>query len=152
METLSGQRNSKMQTFSFFNKKRPGFWLLGIVFFVVLLLAVSLLGAQHFISSPTVKEKIQQTLSARTGIQIGYEKIGIRYFPFPTLALRQLTFSIPGKLNGKANTLRIAPKITELLTGKLNLGKVVLERPNFNLEWAESQPAGHPKATDLSPN
>jgi len=114
-----------VQTFSIFKKKILGFWLLGIVLLVMLLLAAALV-AEHFLSSSAVKEKIQQALLARTAIQISYEKIGLGYFPSLTLELHQLTFSIPDRLNGKADTLRISPKITELLTGKLDLGKVFI--------------------------
>ena len=140
-----------MQTFSIFKKKILGFWLLGIVLLVMLLLAAALLVAEHFLSSSAIKGKIQQTLLARTAIQIGYEKIGIGYFPSLTLELHQLAFSIPDRLNGKADTLRISPKITELLTGKLDLGKVELDRPDINLELAEPQTAQHPAETDISP-
>jgi len=136
------QPNVPMQTFSRSQRKRLGFWLLGIVLLVVLVLAVSFLLAVHLLSSSKGKEQIQQTLFARTGIEIGYEKIGIGYFPTPTLELYQLTFSLPDKLKGRADTLRITPKIAELLTGKLDLGKVELNRPDITLELAEPQPAG----------
>ena len=147
MQTSPEQGNVKVQTSPLFQKKRLGFWLLGIVLLVVLLLAVSFLLAAHLLFSTSGKEQIQQTLVARTGIEIGYEKIGIGYFPTPTLELHQLTFSLPDKLKGRADTLRIMPKITQLLVGKLDLGKVELDRPDINLELVEPQSAGSP---DLS--
>ncbi len=140
-----------MQKFSLSKKKRLGFWLLGIVMFVVLLLATAFLSAEHFLASSTVKETIQQTLVAHTGIGIRYEQIGIGYFPAPMLELQQLTFSIPDKLKGKAATLRISPKITELLAGKLDLGKIELGQPDIHLELPEPQPAEHPAGTDILP-
>lgn len=136
-----------MQTSPLSQKKRLGFWLLGIVLLVVLVLAVSFLLAAHLLFSSSGKEQIQQIFVARTGIEIGYDKIGIGYFPTPTLELHQLTFSLPDTLKGRADTLRITPKITQLLVGKLDLGKVELDRPDINLELAESPPSG---SQDLS--
>jgi hypothetical protein len=146
-----------MTPHSLSRKSRFRFWLLGLGFFIVLLsvmlLSIVLLTTEHVLSSATVRETVQQMLVARTGIAIGYEKIGIDYFPSPTLALHQLTFSLPDRLQGKADTIRITPNITDLLTGKLNVGMVALERPDISLNLPEPLPFGHPpgsKELDIS--
>ncbi len=140
-----------MQTLSVSKKKRFGFRLLGIAMLVVLLLATAILVAEYFLSSSTLKAKIQQSLVAHTGLEIDYEKIGIRYFPSPTLEFQQLTFSIPDELEGKAGSLRISPKMSALLAGKLDLGQVELDRPDINLKLAEPLPVEHPAGIDNSP-
>lgn len=117
--------------------KKFGFWFLGSVVLVVLVLGVSFLVADRLLSSPKVKETIQQTLVARTGLQIGYERIGIGSFPF-TLEFKQPTFSLPETLHGKADILRLSPALLELLAGKLDLGKIELVRPDITLALSPS--------------
>ncbi|NTU49112.1 MAG: hypothetical protein HGA84_08960, partial [Syntrophobacteraceae bacterium] len=111
-----------MQTLTLSRKKRLGFWLLAIVLCVALLLGALFFVADRFLTSPQAKEYIQQTLVARTGLQIGYEKVGIGYFPFVRLELHQLTFTLPDTLKGKADILRLSPALLDLLAVKLNLG------------------------------
>lgn len=129
--------------------KKFGFWFLGSVVLVVLLLGVSFLVADRLLSSPKVKETIQQELVARTGLQIGYEKIGIGSFPF-TLEFQQPTFSLPETLHGKADLLRLSPALFDLLTGKLDLGKIELVRPDIDLALS-MPPAENREQTDGSP-
>lgn len=136
-----------MQTLTLSRKKRLGFWLLAIVLCVALLLAVSFLAADRFLTSPQAKEFIQQELVARTGLQIGYEKVGIGYFPFVHFELHQLTFTLPDTLKGKADILRLSPALLDLLAGKLNLGKVELVRPDITLTLP--QPAENTSETDV---
>lgn len=107
---------------------------------MLLLFAVAALMAEHFISSPYIREKIRQSVAAGTGIEISYRQIGLDYFPSPVLHLRQLTFTIPGQLQGKADALRISPRIKALLTGESGLGTVELERPEVHLELAALPP------------
>lgn len=138
-----------MQTLTLSRKKRLGFWLLGIVLGGVLLSAVSLFVADRLLTSPRAKAYIQQILVAHTGLQVGYEKVGIGYFPSLHLELHQLTCSIPDILTGKADLLRLSPAILDLLTGKLNLGKVELVRPDITLTLAQS--AENSRETNVPP-
>ncbi len=129
--------------------KKLGFWFLGSVLLVVLVLGVSFLVADRLLSSPKVKETIQQALVARTGLQIGYEKIGIGSFPL-TLEFHRPTFSLPETLHGKADLLRLSPALFDLLTGKLDLGKIELVRPDIDLALS-MPPAENRERTDGSP-
>lgn len=126
-----------MQTTTSSKMKKLGFWLLGSVVIVVLVLGILFLVADRLLSSPKVKETIQQALVARTGLQIGYEKIGIGSFPL-TLEFQQPVFSLPETLQGKADILRLSPALFDLLAGKLELGKVELVRPDITLALSPS--------------
>lgn len=129
-------------------KKRLGCWVLGSMLLAVLVLGISFLVADRVLSSPRVKAAIQQTLAARTGLHIGYEKIGIGSFPF-TLQLQQLTFSLPQQLHGKAELLRLSPALFDLLAGKLNVGTIELVRPDISLALAMPQPTENRGEADV---
>lgn len=138
-----------MQTSTSSRIKKLGFWLLGSVVLVVLVLGVSFLVADRLLSSPKVKETIQQMLVARTGLKIGYEKIGIGSFPF-TLEFKQPTFSLPETLHGKADILRLSPALLELLAGKLDLGKIELVRPDITLTLSPSPTSENQESSSAS--
>lgn len=129
-----------MQNSTSSRRKKLGFRLLGSVLLILLLLTVALLAADRLLSSPQVKEKIHQTLVAHTGLQIGYEKIGIEYFPSFNLELHQLTFATPDTIKGKADILRLTPSFVDLLLGKPGLGKVELVRPDIELAFPQPHP------------
>ena len=149
METLPEQKNVPIPTVPATKSKLLRFWLPGIALLVVLLMAVLLWKAEHVLSSSSIKEKIQQTLFTATGIGIDYEKIGIRYFPAPSLELHQLTFFVPHRVQGKANTLRVSPNIAGLVSGKLGLGKIELDGPDVDLALTGLHRAEYPQETDV---
>lgn len=117
--------------------KQVRFRLSGAVVLLVLLLVTAALLAERFLSAPVIKEKIQQTVAAETGVQLDYRKIELSYFPSPTIELQQLSLAMPDRIQGTVAALRFSPKLLDLLVGKLHLGTVELEGPEMRFQLFE---------------
>ena len=94
----------------------------------------ALLLAAHVVSSPTLRKKIRQTVAERTGAEIDWQAIGLSYFPTPAITLQQVVLAVPDRLQGRVAELRLAPEILPLMTGKLRLARLRLERPEISLD------------------
>jgi AsmA-like C-terminal region/AsmA family len=133
METLPEQKPPEPA------KKPFRFWLLGSVIALLLLLLTAPFLVAHFISSPAVKQKIQQTVSEKTGMEFDWQEIGLSYLPYPAIALQQVTLTVPDRVQGKVAELRISPEILPLLIGNLRLSRLGLVRPEISLDLPESK-------------
>lgn len=115
-------------------------WLVGSIVTLLLLPAVAILIVPRFIDSGSVKGKIQAAVTEQTGGLIDYQGIGFSIFPRPAIELRQASLSIPDLAEGTVATLRIAPKLSPLLSGNLQLARLELESPQINLKLPEKKP------------
>ncbi len=141
METLPEQKPSDPA------KKPFRFWLLGSVIALFLLLLTAPLFVAQFISSPAVKQKIQRTVAEKTGIEFDWQEIGLSYFPYPAIALQQVTLTVPNQGQGAVGVLRISPEILPLLSGDLRLARLGLERPEISLDLSESKTVTPPASS-----
>ena len=113
--------------------RRLRYWLLGggAVFFCLLLTGLLLAG--HYLSSPTVINRIQQAIAEQAGLEMEFQAIELDYFPRPTVVLQQVKITIPDYGQGKVAEISLSPAIMSLLVGDLRLGQLSLERPEFSL-------------------
>ncbi len=151
METLPKQQKSEEQKPIFSRGRRLAFWLLVIGVSIALVLTVALLAAEYVLSTPAIKVKIQQLVTSEVGVKIDYEKIGMNYFPTLTVEVDQLSFS-QDQVQGKADVLRVSPRIAGFLTGKLDLGMVELERPDIDITLAEPESVADPDNDMATPS
>ena len=119
-------------------KRSYRFWLLGSVSVLLLLLLTFFFFAGRIISSPKVKQKIQQTLFEQTGVEADWHTIGLSNFPYPAIIMHKVTLKLPDRFQSNVEELRITPEILPLLTGDLRLTRIVLNKPEIDLDLPES--------------
>ncbi|MGD9343662.1 MAG: AsmA-like C-terminal domain-containing protein, partial [Desulfuromonadales bacterium] len=113
--------------------RRLRYWLLGGGAVFLCLLLTGLLLAGHYLSSPTVINRIQQAIAEQAGLEMEFQAIELDYFPRPTVVLQQVKITIPDYGQGKVAEISLSPAIMSLLVGDLRLGQLSLERPEFSL-------------------
>ncbi|MBW2249113.1 MAG: AsmA-like C-terminal domain-containing protein [Deltaproteobacteria bacterium] len=102
----------------------------------VLLIAflIFILVSPMLINLESAKEKILIHLSEKTGGELHYEKVDLFYFPRPHAVIYQVSLSIPGNITGTLANLKVYPAIFSLFTGDVQISKLQLITPNFNIK------------------
>lgn len=102
----------------------------------VLLIAflIFILVSPMLINLDSAKEKILIHLSEKTGGELHYEKVDLFYFPRPHAVIYQVSLSIPGNVTGTLANLKVYPAIFSLFTGDVQISKLQLITPNFNIK------------------
>lgn len=119
-------------------------WLWGSVAILLLLMVAAMLIVPRLIDFASVKQKIQTAVTEQTGGKIDYQEIGLSYFPWPSIELRQATLAIPELAEGRVAALRISPEFLPLLIGDLRLARVELDTPQFSLQLPDTKPEEPP--------
>lgn len=102
----------------------------------VLLIAflIFILFSPMLINLESVKENILTQFSQQTGGQLHYKKVDLLYFPRPHAVIYQVGLSIPGNVTGTLANLKVYPAIFSLFTGDVQISRLQLIAPNFNIE------------------
>jgi len=107
--------------------------VLGGMGILVILVLLSLLLFPKLIDLDSLKVEILADISKDVGGQVEARQMEISLLIRPQLILRQVSLSIPGKVNVNAELLSVYPKILPLLMGKVEPGKVKAENPQIDL-------------------
>ena len=81
-----------------------------------LLLVLYFLGPK-IINLDATRQKIESLFSEKVGGTMVYRRVDLSLFPRPFVQLDQASISIPGKLKGTVDALRIYPELMPLLRG-----------------------------------
>jgi hypothetical protein len=100
---------------------------------MAVIVSLSLLLAQKYISREYVKKEILDYLSARIGGTFEFEAMDFQFFHRPRVAIRGGSFSIPGEAEGTFDTLIVYPKVLPLLTGHVDISYIEIEKPVIRL-------------------
>lgn len=121
--------------------------LVGAGVLLLLLIATTIFFAPRLLISSSIKQKIQATVSAETGIRLDYQAIDLCYFPRPGIELQGASLTLPKQAQGTIANLRISPKLLPLLTGNLQLSaleldtlQLILVLPDANAEKIPAPP------------
>jgi len=105
-----------------------GVGILLIAFLIFILVSPMLINLE------TAKERILIHFSEQTGGELHYEKVDLFYFPRPHAVIYQVSLSIPGNVTGTLANLKVYPAIFSLFTGDVQISKLQLITPNFNIK------------------
>jgi hypothetical protein len=105
----------------------------GIGVFLIAFL-IFILVSPKLINLESAKEKILIHFSEQTGGELHYEKVDLFYFPRPHAVIYQVSLSIPGNVTGTLANLKVYPTIFSLFTGDVQISKLQLITPNFNIK------------------
>jgi len=102
----------------------------------VLLIAflIFILVSPMLINLESAKEKILIHFSEQTGAELHYKKVDLFYFPRPHAVIYQVSLSIPGNVTGTLANLKVYPAIFSLFTGDVQISKLQLITPSFNIK------------------
>ena len=104
-------------------------WLTGI--FVVLALTAGYL-APKLINSELLKGRIENVFSQKVGGRVEFQAIDLSIFPRPNLIIRNGSI-ITETASGTLEALSVYPKILPLLTGKLQVTRILVKSPDIKM-------------------
>ncbi|HTS53771.1 MAG TPA: AsmA-like C-terminal region-containing protein, partial [Burkholderiales bacterium] len=107
---------------------------------VVLLLAV-LLTAPLWLNEQFVKREVVQLISKATGGTAQFERIGLRFLPFPGVTVSGLKFSLSGQVEVQAQSAAVEIRLLPLLTGKVYPHSVLIVAPQVRIQLEEPKPS-----------
>jgi hypothetical protein len=108
-------------------------WLTGIFGLVIVLLAALALMAPRVINKDFVRQAIETTFSKELGGTLTYDRVELSILPLPHIVVYKPNVVVPGSISGSLKSLDIYPAILPLLTGKFQITKTVLDRPDLTI-------------------
>ncbi|MFC1822553.1 AsmA-like C-terminal domain-containing protein [Thermodesulfobacteriota bacterium] len=108
-------------------------WILGATGTLLLLLLALILILPKLIDLESVRGKIQEETSKIVGGEVEFQEIDLSILPLPHVVIQKANLSVPGKLSGTLESLKVYPKILPLLSAKVQISKVLVESPDFRL-------------------
>jgi len=101
------------------------------VLFVLLLILILLL--PRIINLEPIRQKIIARVSEEVGGELEYGSIDLSFFPRPRVIIHHASLSIPGKVAGTLESLKIYPRILPLLRGRVRIALVRVNAPQFKM-------------------
>ena len=115
--------------------KKITFWIIGTL--LALLFALFLL-FPVLINLDPIKDRLVTRISEEVEGKVTFQSLDLSFFPRPHVLIDQGTLSVPGRVNGTFEILKLYPKILPLLIGRLGLTEVLVEHPDFNVIFPTS--------------
>jgi hypothetical protein len=97
------------------------------------LLAALFLLAPWLINTAAIKERALALLERETGVRLSYARAEVALFPRPRVEFRGVGLDVPGVAQGTVAALGADPELLPLLRGKVRIGNVLLEAPDFRV-------------------
>lgn len=117
--------------------KKISLWTVGVLGFLVLLLAIFLLVLPKFINIEPIHKRIMANLSREVGGHVTYQRVDLSFLPLPRMVVHGVAVSIPGKTKGSIEAATVYPKLLDLLAGRVELRGLALESPHFRVDLPE---------------
>ncbi|MBW2506189.1 MAG: AsmA family protein [Deltaproteobacteria bacterium] len=112
-------------------KKR--FWIgTGTLVLLSLLCALAVI-LPRFVDSAWLKATVKATVAKQITGEFDFQKADLIILPSPAVSLQQVSLSIPLTAQTHLETLKVYPRLLPLLIGKINLDKIVLNKPDLSL-------------------
>jgi AsmA protein len=115
-------------------------WVLGVVAAIVVLAIAALLAVPYLVDTPRIQAYIATTASQTLGRPVKFASVSLRVLPLPAVELHDLEVAEDPKFGTtpflKLRTGRIRLRLLPLLTGRVELGDIVLDKPMVNVVQA----------------
>jgi uncharacterized protein involved in outer membrane biogenesis len=108
-------------------------WLLGVVAALVIVVVAAAVALPYFVDAPRIQSYIAASASQALGRPVRFSSLSLRVLPLPAVQLHELevaedpTFG-PGPFL-KLDTGEVRLRLWPLLTGRVELGDIVLRKP-----------------------
>ena len=108
-------------------------WILGIVAAIVVLAIAALLAVPYVVDTPRIQAYIASNATQTLGRPVKFASVSVRVLPLPAVELHDLEVAEDPKFGTtpflKLKTGRIRLRLFPLLTGRVELGDIVLDKP-----------------------
>ena len=108
-------------------------WVLGIVAAIVLLAIAALVAVPYLVDTPRIQAYIAASATQALGRSVKFSSLSLRALPLPAVVLHDLEVAEDPRFGAapflKLKTGRINLRVLPLLTGRVELGAVVLDKP-----------------------
>ena len=108
-------------------------WVLGIVAAIVVLAIVALAAVPYLVDTPRIQAYIASNATQTLGRPVKFSSVSVRVLPLPAVQLHDLEVAEDPKFGTspflKLKTGRIRLRLLPLLTGRVELGDIVLDKP-----------------------
>ncbi len=116
---------------------RWGKWLLGVVVALVLLAVAVAAALPSLVDTPRIQAYIATTASQALGRPVRFSSVSLRVLPLPAVELHNLEVDEDPKFGTapflKLDVGRVRLRLLPLLTGRVELGAIVLRKPTVTI-------------------
>jgi uncharacterized protein involved in outer membrane biogenesis len=118
-------------------RKKIIIWITGTIGALLVLIFIFLLAAPKLINIGPIRERVLTELSQMVGGEVAFQRVDLSFFPRPEVDIHQVSLSIPEITSGTLKVLHAYLKIWPLLKGKVQLGGLKIEGPDFTVKLQE---------------
>ena len=108
-------------------------WLLGVVAALVVLAIAAVLAVPYLVDTPRIQAYIKSNATQALGRPVEFSSVSLRVLPLPAVELHDLSVAEDPKFGTtpflKLKTGRVRVRLLPLLSGRVELGDIVLEKP-----------------------
>jgi len=108
-------------------------WVLGIVAAIVILAIAALAAVPYLVDTPRIQAYVASNATQTLGRPVKFSAVSLRVLPLPAVELHDLEVAEDPKFGTapflKLKTGRIRLRLLPLLTGRVELGDIVLDKP-----------------------
>ncbi|MBW2485625.1 MAG: AsmA family protein, partial [Deltaproteobacteria bacterium] len=104
----------------------------GVAFLFILLIAAAIF-LPRVIGTAWLKETIHTELAKKVEGEFDFQEVELSILPLPTVALHQVSLTMPNEIKAKLDTLEVYPRLIPLLAGKIELDKIVIDKLDYSV-------------------
>ena len=108
-------------------------WVLGIAAAIIVLAIAALAAVPYIVDTPRIQAYIASNATQTLGRPVKFSSVSVRVLPLPAVELHELEVAEDPKFGTtpflKLKTGRIRLRLLPLLTGRVELGDIVLDKP-----------------------
>jgi hypothetical protein len=108
-------------------------WGLGVVAALVVLVAAAAVAVPYLVDTPRIQAYIATTAAQTLGRPVKFSSVSLRVLPLPAVELHELEVAEDPKFGTtpflRLDTGRVRLRLMPLLTGRVELGDIVLKKP-----------------------
>jgi AsmA family/AsmA-like C-terminal region len=108
-------------------------WLLGVVATLVVLVGAAAVAVPFLVDTPRIQAYIATTAAQTLGRPVKFSSVSLRVLPLPAVELHELEVAEDPKFGTapflRLDTGRVRLRLMPLLTGRVELGDIVLKKP-----------------------
>jgi hypothetical protein len=110
------------------------FTLISLATFFLCVLIILVIVTPQLINLETVKKEVKRLYAENLDGQIEYQRLSMAFFPRPHVVVSDVSFTIPDKIQGTVDSLKIYPKILPLFAGNLDIRVVHSRSPEIKVQ------------------
>ncbi|UCD66159.1 MAG: AsmA-like C-terminal domain-containing protein [Deltaproteobacteria bacterium] len=104
----------------------------GAALLLILLIAAAFI-TPRIVDSDWLKGIIKSGVADQIDGDFDFQRAELIILPSPAVLLHQVNLAIPDTVKAKLDSLKVYPKLIPLLTGNIELNKIVIDKPDYSM-------------------